>query len=553
MKNRTIQYIYLIAISVLLLCQPTYSQNHTKIPSEKPKLIIGIVIDQMRYDYIYRFWDKYSEGGLKKMVTGGTFCKNAGYDFLINETAVGHATISTGALPSHHGIISNNWYASLQDEVINCVYDDRVSTVGGSYESGRCSPSKLLASTIGDEMKLSNNFASKVIGIALDNSAAILSAGHSADFAFWYDGERGNWVSSSYYIDSLPDWVEDFNGKRLPDTYLERTWETFRPITEYTESVSDTTPSEDGFKGKYTFPYDLKRISSISKKEKDYTVIKSTPFGNVLTKDFAIAAIVNEELGQDEFTDLLTIGFSSTEYIGKKFGSNSVEMEDAMIRLDHELEHFLEFIDDYVGEKNTLIYLTADHGLTYSPEYLKQYRIPSGEFNAYSSLSLLSSYLNVVYGKGDWFKYYYAQQLYLNHDLIEDSRISLLEIQNRVVQFLIQFEGVSNAISAQTLQTTNFTDGIFRKIQNGYHQKRSGDVIINLAPGWVENNTASSSYHSSYVGDNHVPLIWYGWKIKRSTISRTVNLTDIASTLSYFLDITKPNAATGEVILELVE
>jgi len=529
------------------------AQNHTKIPSEKPALIIGIVIDQMRYDYIYRFWEKYGDGGLKMMVQGGTFCKNASYNFLINETAVGHATISTGALPSHHGIISNNWYVSLQDKIINCVEDDKVNTVVGSYESGRYSPRKLLASTIGDELKLANNFRTKVIGIALDNYAAILSAGHTADYAFWFDSETGNWVTSSYYVDSLPDWVVEFNEKRLANVYLERTWETLLPLAEYTESVSDTNKLETGIKGRYVFPYDLKKISSPRRNETDYDIIKYTPFGNALTKDLAIAAIMNEELGKDEYTDILTIGFSVNEYIGKVFGSNSVEMEDALLRLDRNLEHFFDFIDEYVGKERTLIYLTADHGLAYNPAYLEGHRIPSGEFNPNAALSLLGSYLNIIYGRGDWIKYYYAQQLYLNHELIEDARIPLEEFQEKVVLFLLQFEGVSNAVSAHTLQTTNFSDGIFRNIQNGYHQKRSGDVIINLAPGWTEKSYNNSSYHSSYIGDNHVPLLWYGWKISRATINRSVNLVDIVPTLAYFLDISRPNAAMGEIILELVE
>jgi len=538
---------------LVLLTLSIYSQNHKKLPSEKPRLIIGIVIDQMRYDYIYRYWDKFSEGGIRKMIGNGTLCKNASYDFLINETATGYATISTGALPSHHGIISNTWYESLPNRVAYCVEDETISTVGGGYEMGRYSPSKLLASTLGDELKLTNNLQSKVLGIAFEDCAAILSAGHAADYAFWYDDERGNWVTSSYYVDSLPDWVEEFNAMRLPDTYLTRTWETLLPLEEYTESMSDTNDLEDGFKGRSVFPYDLDKISEVRRNERDYSVIKFSPFGNIFTKDFAIAAIVNEELGQDIHTDFLTVGFSTNEYIGVKFGPNSVEMEDIMLRLDREIEHFLQFIDEHIGEENTLIYLTADHGISHHPGYLESYRIPSGEFNPNAALSLLQSYLNVIYGKGDWFKFYYAQQLYLNQELIEDSRLSLAEVQDKVVQFMIQFQGISNAVSSYTLQTTSFSDGIFKKIQNGFHQKRSGDVVINLAPGWVEKISENESYHSSYLGDNHVPLIWYGWKVGHATINRPVYQTDIAATLSHFLDISRPNSATGEVILELVE
>jgi predicted AlkP superfamily pyrophosphatase or phosphodiesterase len=529
------------------------AQNHKKIPSEKPKLIVIMVIDQLRYDYIYRFWDKFVDNGIKKMVQEGTFCKNAEYNYLLNETSVGHATLSTGSYPSHHGIIADQWYVSLRDEIVYCVSDDRVSTVGGSYESGRYSPANLLSSTIGDELKLSNNFRSRVMGIALDNNAAILSAGHSADYAFWYDPGTGKWITSSWYTDSLPDWVNEFNDKKLPDTYLDRTWETMLPLETYTEHWPDTNILERGFGGRSFFPYNLNSLSLVSRNTRNYEILKSTPFGNMLTKDFAIAAILNDSLGQDEYTDIIAIGFSANEYIGRRFGSNSVEMEDAVLRLDSEIAHFLDFLDEYIGKENTLVILTADHGLTYHPGYLDLHRIPSGEFNYKSAVSLLASYMNIIYGKGDWVKYYYAQQLYLNHELIEDSQIDLEEIQNRVERFMVQFEGVSNATTSVTLQTTSFSDGIFRKIQNGFHQKRSGDVIISLAPGWVEKDDPASSYHSSYIADNHVPLVWYGWKIKRSSINRPVNMIDVVPTISSFLEISRPNASTGEIILELVE
>ena len=554
MKKFLLSGLIIVAVCLLPVVPGNlYAQNLKKIPSEKPRLIVTIVIDQLRYDYIYRFWDKFTEGGIKKLVQEGTFCKNAEYNYLLNETSVGHATLSTGSYPSHHGIIADNWYVSLRDEIVYCVGDNRVSAVGGSDESGRFSPANLLASTIGDELQLSNNFKSKVIGIALDNEAAILSAGHSADYAFWYDTQTGTWITSTWYTDSLPGWVNRFNDKKLPNIYLDRTWETMLPLASYTENWPDTNDLEPGFNGRNYFPYDLNKLSRVNRNARDYEFLKYTPFGNVLTEDFAIAAIMNNSLGMDEFTDILTIGFSANEYIGRKFGSHSVEMEDAILRLDSQIAHFLSFIDTYIGKENTLVIFTADHGLTYYPGYLSSHRIPSGEFNPKSAMYLLSSYLNIVYGKGNWLRYYYAQQLYLNHELIEDSKIDLEEIQNRAARFMIQFEGVSNAITSTTLQTSTFYEGVFRKIQNGFHQKRSGDVIINLSPGWVEKDDPSASYHSSYIADNHVPLIWYGWKIKRSTINRPVNMIDVVPTLSSFLDISRPNASTGEIILELVE
>ena len=538
-------------LMLLFLPAGLKAQSPDRIPPEKPRLIITMVVDQMRYDFISRYWDKFGENGIRKLVGSGTFCKNASFSYLVNETAVGQATIATGAVPADHGIIADKWYNNLRGEVVDCAGDEKVRTVGGSYESGRYSPRKLLASTIGDEIHLASNFRSKVIGLALDPAAAVLSAGHSADYAFWYDGETGHWVTSSYYTDSLPSWVREFNDKSLPETYLSRSWTTLLPLSSYTESGSDTSIFEQGIKGRSVFPYDLDRMSREKHKGRDFSLLKLTPYGNVLTMDFATVVVMNEKLGQDDYTDYLAIGFSTNENIGKYFGSNSVEMQDAMLRLDRDIAHFMEFIDQFVGIQNTLVILTSDHGQAYTPAYLTANRIPSGDFNPYSALSLLGSYLNAVYGKGDWIRFYSGQQIYLNHELIESSGISYQDIQEKTAQFMIQFEGVSNAVTSYTLQTTNFSEGIFLKMQNGYHQKRSGDVIINLSPGWVEKNTGDS-YHSSYLGDNHVPLVWYGWKIKRSVLTRPVRMTDIAPTISYFLDIARPNASSGEIILELV-
>ena len=543
---------FILSLFLVSGASTLFSQTPGRIPSEKPRLIVCMVVDQLRYDYIHRYWDKFGEEGIRRLVTSGTFCKNAAYDYLINQTAVGYATISTGALPSHHGIISNNWYNNLQEEVVYCVADGETRTVGGNFESGQFSPRQMLASTIGDEIRLSTNFRSKVIGLALDNSAAILSAGHSANYAFWYDNLSGGWISSSYYMDSLPGWVRQFNEKKLAEAYLDRTWEPLLPLSEYVESASDTSEFETGIEGRSVFPYDLEKISQPRRNERNFRILKYTPYGNVYTRDFATAVVINEELGQDDHTDYLSIGFSANEYIGKHFGSNSVEMQDAMLRLDQEIAHFMNFIENQVGDQNTLFILTADHGLAYQPAYLTHHKIPSGDFNPNSSLSLLGSYLNAIYGRGEWVKYYYGQQIYLNHDLIETSGIAYQEIQDRAAQFLIQFAGVSNAVTSYTLQTSNFSEGIFHKMQNGYHQKRSGDVIINLAPGWLETDDGNS-YHSSYLGDNHVPLIFYGWKIRRSTLTRPVKMIDVAPTISYFLDISRPNVSTGNIILELLQ
>jgi predicted AlkP superfamily pyrophosphatase or phosphodiesterase len=542
-----------VVLANLLVINSFFAQNNTRIPSEKPKLIVGIVISQMRYDYIYRYWNKFEENGFRKLITRGTFCKNTSFNYLLSQEGVGHSTIAAGTLPANHGIVSKQWYLNLQDKIVQNIEDDKHNTIGGSYEEGKYSPKNLLCTTYSDELRLSNNLKSKVIGISLNAAPAILSSGHTANMAYWLDTKSGNFVTSTYYADSLPLWVNDFNNKRFPDTYLEREWNTLLPVNEYTESLPDDNKYELGIKGCKTFPYNLPKLVNIKNRIKDYNILKSTPFGNSLVKDFAISVIVNENLGKDEYTDIITVSFTATENIGNLFGPNSVEVEDAFLRLDKELAHFLNFIDTSIGKENVLIYLTSDHGVAPIPDYLDDHKIPAGYFNQYGAISLLKSALDNVYGKGDWIKAYNSQQIYLNRILIEDARIPLSEFQNYVAQFILQFSGVANTVTSTTLQTTNFTSGIFRKIQNGFNQKRSGDVIINLKAGWIEKGDGLSNHNSSYAYDSRIPLIWYGWKIGRGTVLRPVDIIDIAPTISTFLNISYPNACTGNPILELTQ
>ena len=522
------------------------------IPSEKPKLIIGITVSEMRYDYLKRYWDKFGDGGFKRLINQGTYCRNVHHDYLLSESAAGYASIATGAYPDVHGMVSEYWYDRLRNEVTFCIADEHVETVGGSYDQGRYSPSKLMVSTLSDDMKLTGKFKSKVVSLSLDPVAAVINGGHTANAAYWYDNTSGKWISSSYYQDSLSSWVNDFNNKNFANIYLDKVWEPSLPLKAYTESLSDTSDYEKGIKGRKVFPYDLSKLSAISKKEKNYELLKYTPFGNSYTKDFAISTIVNENMGKDKITDWLMIGFSSSGYAGDIFNSWSVEMEDIYLRLDKDIEHFLNFVDKEIGLKNVLIYVTGENAVANDPAYLIDQRIPSGYFNYNAAISLLKSYLNLIYGSGDWIKFYYSQQLYLNIDLIESSKLSLTEFQNRVARFMIQFEGVSNVLTSDNLMTNNYTRGAFEKIQKSYNQKRSGDILINLEAGWVEkgpDRKESSSFHY----DTHVPLIWYGWKIGRAELSRQISVTDIMPTLGYFMDLSRPAAMQGEVIKELLE
>jgi len=525
-----------------------------RIPSENPRLIVGIVIEQMRSDYISRFWDKFGEGGFKRFIHEGTWCRNASYNYFHTQTAVGYATTYTGSMPASHGIVGDEWYDRISNKVTQAVADESVKTIGGSFDAGKFSPRNMLGTTIGDEIKLANLRQSKIFGVSLDPVSAILSAGHMADGAFWYDEEYGTWITSSYYMQDLPNWLVDENKKKLADLYLNKTWDTSFPLQQYTKSLTDENPYEIGLGGRIVFPYvlpDLARGLSISAR---YRLLKQTPFGNSLTKDMAIALMVNENLGKDEFPDVLTVSFVATEYIGNAFGPLSIELEDAYLKLDSDLEHFLQFIDDFVGKQNTLIFVTSNHGAAQTPAYLAETKAPVGTFNYNSALSLLRSYLNALYGSGEWIKGYFGQQLYLNSDLIENSKLKLDDFRNTVAQFLVQFTGVSNTLTATALQNNQYTEGYRSKMQNNFFPRRSGDVFVNLHPGWVEKSQEKvTSHNSAYPYDAQVPLIWYGWKVKRDMIVRPIDMTDVAPTISTMMNIMVPNASTGKVIDELVK
>ena len=526
-----VQKIFSILISFLAIIQV----HGQRIPSGKPKLVVGITVSGMRYDYLSTYWDKFGDDGFRRMAGMGTHCKNARYDQLITESAVGYATIGTGARPDAHGIVADYWYERLDNEIRFCVEDPNVHAIVSSDNNGHTSPASMMSRTLTDELRITSQFRSKVIGVSMDPKAAVLQSGHTANAAYWFDPEHGSWTTSTYYADSLPEWVISFNQKNYKDIYREKEWNTLLPIGEYSESMLDNNIYEEGFFGQNTFPYDLKKITREGFRQGDYSVLLVAPFGNTYTKDFAISAIVNEELGNRGVTDWINISFNAGKYLSEHFTTWSVEVQDLYLRLDQDIAHLLNFLEDQVGLENTLIYLTADHAIADDPRLLEEHRIPAGYFNYHSSISLLKSYLNAVYGQGNWVSLYYANQIYLNRQLIEDSRLSLEEVQDRVANFMIQFSGVSNALPAYILQRNNFTEGIFNRIQNSYNQKRSGDVIIYLTPGWVEKGSDYRESLSDFHYDAHVPLIFYGWKINRVTLPDHVSPLDIAPTIAYSL------------------
>ncbi len=545
-------FLYNILLLLLIIIQiPVYSQQKTS--PEHPKLIIQVVVEQMRYDIIHRYWDKFSNKGFKRLIDQGAFCSNAYYDYMYTESAPGYATIATGSNPSEHGIVSDNWYLRLSEREQFCVDDSKLNSNTTTFLGNNYSPKQLIGSTYSDELRLSNYKQSKVIGVSLKNFASILSSGTLANAAYWMDDKSGNWTSSSYYLDSLPKWVKDFNQKQFVPLYLKREWDTMNPISTYKESLADNNSYESGYSNKQkTFPYDLAKLSKLS----GCQVIKYTPFGNTYTIDFSIAAIINENLGKDQYPDLITIGFSTPGYVNELFGIHSVELEDIYLRLDNDIAHLLEFVDDYLGKENVLVVLTSDRGAADDPDYSKEIGMPTGVFNPDLALSLTGAYLKATYGQSGWIKNYSKGQIYLNQYLIDVTKVPVGEIQLKTAQFIGQFKGIASSTTALIMQTADSTSGILKKYRNSYNAIRSGDVLICLEPGWIEKkNSLDNDFvnqSSPYSYDSHVPLIFYGWKIIKTEILDPVPINDIAPTIVHFLGISYPSNSNGRPIGGLI-
>lgn len=549
MKNHVLATFLLL---VFVQCSAQKNINVTKSsPVDRPKLVVGIVVDQMRYDYLIRFYDKYGNDGFKRIMNNGFNCENVHLNYTPTHTAVGHTSIYTGTTPNIHGIIANNWYDKRQKEKIYCIDDDDYKTVG-TEKGGKKSPFRLKITTIADQLHLAQNNRGKVISMSLKDRAAVLSGGHTANAAYWFKGKKdAKFISSSFYMQELPNWVSDFNNLKKPQNYLSKTWNTLYDINSYTESIADANQFEGTLKGKNssTFPYNLPKLMV----HNNYDLIKSTPYGNSLLVDFAKAAVKEENLGKGKVTDFLAISFSSTDYIGHQFGVDSKEVEDTYLRLDKDLASFLNFLDQQVGNNNYTLFLTADHGALPAYSYLKSLKIPSKFFNATAFKQFVNEITTTQFNSAELIENISNFQIYLNHNKINELKLNANDVAQLIADKIMTFEGVYKVITARTLQTTGFNTGILHYIQNGYNQKLSGDVIIIPEPATVTYHQLGSEHSTGYNYDTHVPLLFYGKGIAKGASKRYIPIIDIAPTISSLLKIEFPNGNTGKVILEVLE
>ncbi len=528
------------------------SKSTTKALYVKPKLVVGIVVDQMRYDYLTRFYNKYGDGGFKRMINEGFNCKNNHYNYVPTYTGPGHASVYTGTTPKYHGIIANDWYDKTLKASVYCAGDKTVQSVGTASTAGQMSPRRMKTTSFADENRLFTQLQGKTIGISIKDRGAILPAGHTANGAYWFNGkEEGNFITSSFYMNSLPNWVNAFNNSDTAENYL-KVWNTLYNINTYTESGSDLNAFEAGFKGKETatFPYDL---SVLKTENRGFDILKATPYGNSIVADFAIAAIDGEQLGKDAITDVLTVSFSSTDYVGHNFGVNSKELEDTYIRLDKDLERILKTLDAKVGVGEYTVFLTSDHGAVEVPAYLQSVNIPAGYFNREGLKEKLEAFLFKQFNVSNVIENISNNQIFLDRARLQLLDIDVDNVQDALVNELITYKDIEKVYSAKTMQTAAFTTGIEKLLQNGYNQKRSGDVIMVKSPAVISYGRTGSTHGSALNYDTHVPLLFFGKGIaKGSTITKT-EITDIAPTISALLGVSFPNGATGQPLEYVID
>ncbi len=554
--NKIVLIVFLLIGSYSCIAQNnaeliSHVQNREAITS-KPKLVVGIVVDQMRYDYLTRFYDRFGEGGFKRLVNEGFNYKNNHFNYVPTYTGPGHASIYTGTTPKYHGVISNDWYDKEIKSMVYCAGDSTVQSVGTTSAAGQMSPHRMKTTTFADENRLFTQMQGKTIGISLKDRGAILPAGHTANAAYWFYGENeGQFITSTYYMTDLPKWVKKFNESDKVESYF-KVWNTLYDINTYTESGSDLNTFESLYNGKETatFPYDLEALKG---ENRNFEIIKVSPFGNNIVTDFAIAAIEGEELGKDDSTDVLTISFSSTDYIGHFFGVNSKEIEDTYLRLDKDIERLLDYFDAKVGKGEYTVFLTSDHGAVNVPSYLQSIRIPSGYLNSRVLRQQLNNFVFNTYKSTNLIENVSNDQVFLNRNELARLKLNLYDVQEAIVNELINYEYVDKVYTATAMNSTSFNNGVEFFLQNGFNQKRSGDVLIVYDPAYISYPNTGSHHGSSLNYDTHVPLLFFGNGINHGSTLIKTDIIDIAPTLSALLGISFPNGATGKPLVEVID
>lgn len=544
-------------IATVFLLASVLAHGQKQNDTRPPKLVVGIMVDQMRQEYLYRFQSKFGNGGFKRLIGDGFMLKNGHFNYAPTVTGPGHASVYSGTTPAIHGIIGNEWYDKSLKKAVNCVEDPNHTVVGAAEGNGDVSPWRMLTTTVTDELELATQKRAKVIGISMKDRGAVLPAGHVADGAYWFDSKTGNFITSTFYMSKVPAWVEKFNSQKLAEKYMAREWNTLLPISQYVESGADDTPYENiiGGKERPVFPYNMKTLS----KPNDYGLMSVTPFGNDYLTDMAKAAIAGEDMGADDVPDFLAISYSATDGLGHAVGPNAVEIQDMYLRLDKNMEDLLKTLDAKVGAGNYLVFLTADHAVADVAQYMIDSKIPAGYINGGKLMTSLNEHLQQYFPGKKIVETISGPHIFFDQDVFQNdpksSGVELLIATQLTMNFLLKQEGIANAYSENVIRQSDFNEGgIKGMVVRGYHPKRCGDVVLVPEPGWYPSGRKQGTTHGSpYMYDTHVPILFYGKGVKKGSSVRYHSITDIAPTVSVLLNIKFPSGCTGQPVAELFE
>ncbi len=540
----------IIATCFLLIGFTSFSQKKQDLP--RPKLVVGLVIDQMRWDYLYRYYNRYGEGGFKRMLREGFTCENTYINYIPSYTAPGHTSIYTGSVPAIHGIAGNDFIVNATGKSMYCTEDALEETVGSTSNAGKMSPRNLLATTITDELKLATNLQSKVIGVALKDRGSILPGGHLANGAYWFDDVSGGWITSTFYMKQLPAWVKDFNDKKLPEKYLKQDWKTLYDVRSYSQSFADSNSYEGKLAGTTSATLPAKTSNAFSK---NYYAIRPNPYGNTLTFDFAKAAIEQEKLGVGAVTDFLTISCSSTDYVGHLFGVNALETEDVYLRLDQDIASFFTYLDSKVGKNNYTVFLSADHGAAHNPMLLSDLKIPAGYWSSTQAVKDLNKALSEKYKLDNLIISLSNYQVHFNYQVLAKNNIDEEQLTKDCIKILRGKPGIAFVADARNISEAALPQLLRETVVNGYNSERSGSIAIILQPGFYSGSKgATGTSHGTWNPyDTHIPLVWMGWGIKSGKSNKRYTITDIAPTLAALLRVQEPNGCIGSPIEEVLK
>jgi len=511
----------------LLLLTLAALSLYAAAPRKQPKLVLTIVVDQFRYDYLTRFRADYNSGLARMLDTGAVFTDGR-YDHYPTITAVGHSTVLTGATPAMSGIIANDWYDRATKKNVTSVSDDNTDILGATGKKAS-SPHRLFVSTIGDEMKMSGKGTPKVIGISIKDRSAILPAGRMADAAYWFDNASGNFVSSTWYFKQIPEWVTKYNDTHPGDAYAEKEW---RPLAGGDVFVKMAAKGD----------------------KKLYNNLEKSPYGNELIEAFAERAIAEEKLGQRGTTDVLTVSFSANDYVGHAVGPDDPQVKDISIRTDRLFGKLFQYLESKVGMANVLVVLTADHGVAPVPEVNLKRKMPGGRFKIEEMEDAINKQLSKIYGEGKWVAGRTTVGPYLNWDLIAEKKLNGTAVRMAAAEAVGNLPHVVRVYTREQMMRDEVSrDAVGRRVVNGFHAERSADLSVVLEPYWFFGEAPTGTTHmSTYSYDNHVPIIFMGPGIKPGRYHKAAIVNDIAPTLAVMLDVETPSGSVGRVLDEIL-